>query len=69
MVYPNPTYGNVWVDGVEVSEIQIYNVMGQLLKSYHGIHEINVSDLPPGIYLLHITDYHGVINKKKIVVE
>ena len=69
MLYPNPTNGNVWVDGVEVSEIKIYNVMGQLLKSYRGIHEINVSDLPRGIYLLHITDGHGVISKKKIVVE
>lgn len=69
MLYPNPTNGIVWVDGVEVSEIQIYNVMGQLLKSYRGIHEINVSDLPRGIYLLHITDCHGVISKKKIVVE
>ena len=69
MLYPNPTNGNVWVDGVEVSEIQIYNVMGQLLKSYRGIHEISVSDLPRGIYLLHITDCHGVISKKKMVVE
>ncbi len=69
MLYPNPTNGIVWVDGVEVSEIQIYNVMGQLLKSYRGIHKINVSDLPRGIYLLHITDCHGVISKKKIVVE
>lgn len=55
LIYPNPATDLVHVDGVEASEIRIYNVTGQLLKTVKGINDINVSNLPAGTYLLRIT--------------
>lgn len=54
-IYPNPATDLVHIDGVEVSEVRVYNVTGQLLKTVRGCNEITVSDLPAGIYLLRIT--------------
>lgn len=67
-IYPNPSNGNVRIEGVEVAEIQVYNMLGQLLSTYHGANEINVLDLSQGVYLLRIKDCQGVVHKQKIVV-
>ena len=58
-VYPNPATDLVHIGGVEVSEVRVYNVTGQLLKTVRGCNEITVSDLPAGTYLLRITDVDG----------
>lgn len=67
--YPNPTRGNIKIKTKDVSEIQVFNVMGRMLKTYQNSNEINVCDFPPGIYLLRIIDRQGVIHKQKIIVE
>ena len=58
-VYPNPASDIVHIDGVEATEVCVYNVTGQLLKTVKGSNEITVSDLPAGTYLLRITDVDG----------
>ena len=58
-IYPNPASDIVHIDGVEATEIRVYNVNGQLLKTVNGSNEIMVSDLPAGTYLLRITDVDG----------
>ena len=58
-VYPNPASDIVHIDGVEATEIRVYNVNGQLLKTVNGSNEIMVSDLPAGTYLLRVTDTEG----------
>lgn len=59
MVYPNPATDFVHVQGVEAAEIQVFNTLGQLVKTVKGSNEITVSDLPAGTYLLRITDVDG----------
>ena len=54
-IYPNPATDLVHIGGVEASEVRVYNVTGQLLKTVKGCNEITVNDLPAGIYLLHVT--------------
>ena len=58
-VYPNPAMETVTIDGVEAAEVQVYNALGQLVKTVRDANEIPVTDLPQGVYLLRITDAEG----------
>ena len=55
-VYPNPAMETVTIDGVEAAEVQVYNVLGQMVKTVRGTNEIDLSGLVDGVYLLRITD-------------
>lgn len=54
LAYPNPATDFVHIQGVEATEIQVFNTLGQLVKTVKGSNEIGVSDLPAGNYLLRI---------------
>lgn len=68
-VYPNPALETLRIDGLEADEIQVYNALGQLVKVVRGTNEVNVSGLPEGLYLLHITDTYGEEHSVRIVVK
>ena len=68
LVYPNPAKEKVTIDGIEVAEVQVYNALGQLVKTVRNSNEISVSDLPEGIYLLRITNSKGVSQTERITV-
>ena len=61
LVYPNPATDVVYIQGVEATEIQVFNTLGQLVKTVRGKNEINISDLVSGVYLLKISDNHNLI--------
>lgn len=67
-VHPNPAKDLVRIEGLESSEVQIYNTLGQLVSVNHNTNEISVRDLPKGIYLLRITDVNGSSFTSRIVV-
>lgn len=67
-VYPNPAKEKIVIEGTKIAEVQVYNAFGQLVKTVQGKNEINVSDLPDGIYLLHMTDKEGLSLSKRISV-
>ncbi|MFP4470011.1 MAG: GEVED domain-containing protein, partial [Bacteroidales bacterium] len=71
VVFPNPTTGIFQVNGFGTdSHISILNSKGEEILS-QDIHQeeskIDLSDTPPGIYLLSIRNAAGVIHKKVIV--
>jgi hypothetical protein len=68
-VYPNPAKEKVTIDGIEVAEVQVYNAVGQLVKTVQGSNEINVSGLAEGVYLLRITDAEKKVYTNKITVQ
>jgi len=56
-IYPNPTtnYLHIDSDQVEIDEVQIFDFCGRLCLSYFSTsNEINITDLPRGLYLLKI---------------
>ncbi|MFK7001425.1 M4 family metallopeptidase [Flavobacterium oreochromis] len=65
-LYPNPSNGvlNVTVLDNRAVSYQIYNLMGQPLKSGKLNQEINVSDLAAGIYVIEINDGQKTLSKK-----
>ena len=56
-LYPNPASDKLYFEGLEEAcEISIYNVMGMKVKTtmLQSDSEINISDLPTGLYLVRI---------------
>ena len=66
---PNPTSGLVRIEGTTVSEVRVYNTIGQLLKTARNTNEVNLRGLPQGVYLLRIMDESGNIATRKVVME
>ena len=69
LVYPNPAKEKVTIDGIEVAEVQVYNAIGQLVKTVRNSNEINVAGLAEGVYLVRITDAKGVSQTERITVK
>ena len=67
-IYTNPAEGKVTIDGFEIAEVQVYNALGQMLRSSKG-NAISVSGLTQGLYLLRITDEKGATATRKIIVK
>ena len=68
-VYPNPTNGIMNIEGVEVSFVNVYNILGQTVRIFNKSNRINVNDLQEGLYLLRITSTDGVIYSMRLVVQ
>lgn len=58
-VFPNPAHSFVHIEGINASEIQCYNELGQLVKTLRETNEVDLSGLVKGMYLLRITDSKG----------
>jgi hypothetical protein len=57
VVYPNPVSNTLFVNAdISIDQLIIYNLMGQLIKQNLGTNtpQINVQDLPSGLYLLEV---------------
>ena len=67
-LWPNPAFQTVFIDGVESAEVNVYNALGQVVKTVRGTNEIPVADLPQGVYMLRIADIEGRIFMEKVMV-
>jgi len=68
LVYPNPARDRVVIEGMETSEVKVYNALGQVVKTVRGTNEIDLSGLAEGVYLLRIMDADGIVYTNKITV-
>jgi hypothetical protein len=62
VLYPNPTSGKLTVETLPGSIIEILDVQGKILTSFHnnqGESELDVSLLPKGMYFARITNSEG----------
>ena len=67
-VYPNPAMETVTINGVEASEVQVYNALGQLVKTVRNSNEVSLEGLVQGVYLLRILDVKGKVYTNKITI-
>ena len=67
-VYPNPANGVARIEGVVADEVQVYNALGQVVKTVRGTNEIDLSGLAEGVYLVRIMDSKGVSQTERITV-
>lgn len=62
MIYPNPSSGLVFVEGPNLSQISVFNLMGQEVKHFDTqdtATRIDLSDLPDGVYVIKATAENG----------
>ena len=67
-VYPNPAKDRVVIEGNEAAEVNVYNALGQVVKTVRGTNEIDLSGLVAGVYMLRIRDKEGRIFLEKVMV-
>ena len=67
IIHPNPTSEMVHIEGVDVAEVQIFNMLGQKVKTVTNSNEIDMDGLAEGVYLLKVTDKAGTIHTGKVV--
>ena len=68
-VHPNPTSGFVRIEGTNVTEVNVYNALGQLMRTMQSTNELNLKGLPLGIYTLCFTNQEGFVVTKKVMVK
>lgn len=68
-IYPNPAIDMVTIDGIEASEVEVFNNLGQMMASFHNANELNVSGFPEGVYLLRVTSTDGNILTNRLVIK
>lgn len=72
-LYPNPTNGKVYIGKVSIEKANVYNTLGQLVKSFtlnsHNTdNTIDLSGLPKGVYFVYLINQDAA-SSKKIIVE
>lgn len=71
-VYPNPTTGVVTVAGTNLKQAEVLNILGQRVATVQGQGEtlqIDIANLPAGIYFVNITDEEERKCVRKVVKE
>ena len=67
-VYPNPAKDKITIDDIYPAEVQVYNALGQMVKTVRGTNEVDLSGLVDGVYLLRIMDSDGKVYTNKITI-
>lgn len=66
-VYPNPVKDVLYIQGMDVKQVQIFNALGQSMRVQMSNNAINVNDLAAGYYVLRVVDNKGVVKTTKFV--
>lgn len=70
-VYPNPVKETLTVSGENMSQINVVNALGQVVKSVRCNDDnvqINMNDLQNGMYFVNIIDNNGKVSTSKVSV-
>lgn len=68
-IFPNPAKEKVMIEGVEATEVEVYNALGQRVKTVRGTNEIDLSGLVEGVYLVRIADIEGKKHVARVAVK
>ena len=71
-VYPNPAKDVLTIKGKSMSQVKIYNSLGQIVKSIEtndDIVEVNVENFQNGMYFINIINKDGRMSSRKVIVE
>ena len=71
-LYPNPTPGQFTISGTYLRQTEVLNTLGQRVAAATGQGEtlqIDIAELPAGVYFIRVTDEEGRTCVKKVVKE
>ena len=66
-LYPNPAVDNITIESPQNASIEMLNLQGQIVKMFNSIEcktNVDVSDLPCGVYFIRLNDENGRIARK-----
>jgi len=72
-IFPNPTKDLLQIEAKDAHQSfagKIFDLRGKLLKVFsvrNGTQQLNITDLAPGIYFIHLSNEKGEISSQKIV--
>ena len=71
-ILPNPANKQVIVTGVDIHQVRIYNLLGELAAALEANGNesvvVDVEGLPKGVYLITVSNKEGRCSTKKLVV-
>ena len=71
-IYPNPTYGQFFIEGSQIATIRIYNTAGQIvmeIENNESEHiEVNCDGWNPGLYNVQLISIDGKVATRKISI-
>ncbi len=66
-IHPNPATNILTVSGVSnIDSVKVYSVLGRLEKEVFNTHQIDISDLASGVYMVKVNNGSDMISKKII---
>jgi hypothetical protein len=68
-IFPNPSYGQVHIQGFNIEACEVYDYSGNLLKEEKYTEVIDISGLPDGVYILKIVDSSGSHIVKQLILQ
>jgi hypothetical protein len=66
-ISPNPSTGNITIQGAEHTTIQVYNIIGQLIKEEPNTNNISIVEFPSGMYFIKVFGAGQLIKQDKII--
>ena len=69
-IVPNPTKDAVTITGRDLNEVSLYNLVGQMVMSRNVDGEtmsLDLSELPAGLYFVHVVDCSGSCSVRKLL--
>lgn len=68
LLYPNPTTGIVQIESnIVLNQVLVYDHIGMLIRSFAPSNQIDIQDLPAGLYLITLKNMHGDITTHKVI--
>jgi hypothetical protein len=68
IIYPNPAHEKVFFSDGDKKRVTIFNVNGSLIKTEEVTDELEVNNLPNGLYILKIRAFDGNEDFRKLVI-
>ena len=71
LVYPNPASGWLMVKGLEMRQIEIYNLLGQQVKNEtcrSSAVQLDLTSLAAGVYVLRVVDDAMNVHSHRLVI-
>jgi hypothetical protein len=71
-IHPNPTTGNVIIEGNGLYRVEIYDVQGRKLLEYNNVNEvlqINVNNYENGMYFVRMYSDSNTITKRLVIMK
>lgn len=67
-IYPNPSTGIFHLEGPSEVQVRITDLQGRVLLDWQQVREIDLSDMPAGVYLAELREEAGVLMKTERLI-